>query len=129
MGRKEIPIDLKKVEEYAQVCDSEEEIALALGVSYATLKRRKRDWDLFAQALKRGRSKANIFVGGRLMQKIKDGDIAATIFYLKSRCGWKEARAVELTGKNGGAIETRSEVVDLTNAQKALLDKVLDEEF
>lgn len=129
MGRKEIPIDLKKVEEYAQVCDSEEEISRALGVSYCTLQRRKKDSEQFAEALKRGRAKANIFVGGKLMQKIKDGDTTATIFYLKCRCGWKEARAVELTGKNGGAIETRTAVVDLTSTQKALLDKVLDEEF
>lgn len=129
MGRKEIPIDLKKVEEYAQVCDSEEEIALALGISYSTFQNRKRDYCEFCDAVKSGKAKANVFVGGKLMQKIKDGDTTATIFYLKCRCGWKEARAVELTGKNGGAIETRTAVVDLTSTQKALLDKVLDEEF
>ena len=95
MARREIPIDLKKVEEFAQVCDSEEEIALALGVSYATLRRRKADSEQFAQAIKRGKAKANIFVGGKLMQKIKAGDTASIIFYLKTRCGWKETQKIE----------------------------------
>lgn len=100
-----IQIDLKKVEEYAQVCDSEEEIALALGISYATLQRRKKDFEEFAEAIKRGKAKANVFVGGKLMQKIKDGDTASTIFYLKARCGWREIDRREITGANGGAVK------------------------
>lgn len=90
-----IDVDLKKVEEYAQFCDSEEEIALALGISYSTLRRRKADSEQFEQAIKRGKAKANIFVGGKLMQKIRDGDTASTIFYLKTRCGWKETQKLE----------------------------------
>lgn len=42
MPRTKIEVDLKKVEEFAQVCDNEEEIALALGISYPTLRRRKK---------------------------------------------------------------------------------------
>lgn len=106
-GRKPIEIDLRKVEEYAQVCDSEEEIALALGVSYGTLQNRKRDSSEFCEAVKKGRAKANIFVGGKLMQKIKDGDTAATIFYMKSRCGWKETQRTEITGKDGGDVKVQ----------------------
>ena len=97
MARQRIPIDLKKVEEYAQVCDSEEEIALALGISQATLIRRKKDYADFANAIKRGRAKANVFVGGKLMQKIKEGDTASTIFYLKTRCGWRETQKLDVT--------------------------------
>lgn len=129
MARPEIEIDLKKVEEYAQLCDSEEEIAMALGISQATLIRRKKKYEDFASAIKRGRAKANIFVGGKLMQKIKDGDTTATIFYLKTRCGWKEARQVEVSGRNGAPIETKSAVVELSGVQRAVLDRVLDEEF
>lgn len=129
MARPEIEIDLKKVEEYAQLCDSEEEIAMALGISQATLIRRKKNYEDFASAIKRGRAKANIFVGGKLMQKIKDGDTTATIFYLKTRCRWKEARQVEVSGRNGAPIETKSAVVELSGVQRAVLDRVLDEEF
>lgn len=116
MARPEIPIDLKKVEEFAQVCDSEEEIARALGVSQDTLTRRKKDYADFADAIKRGRAKANIFVGGKLMQKIRDGDTASIIFYLKARCGWRDVNRTELTGANGGAIAMNS-IAQLTNEQ------------
>ena len=95
MARREIPIDLRKVEEYAQFCDSEEEIALALGISYSTLRRRKAESEQFEQAIKKGKAKANVFVGGKLMQKIKNGDTASIIFYLKTRCGWKETQKIE----------------------------------
>ena len=104
MARREIPIDLKKVEEYAQVCDSEAEIALALGISQDTLTRRKQTRADFAEAIKRGKAKANIFVGGKLMQKIKAGDTASIIFYLKTRCGWKETKKIEADVKARGEI-------------------------
>ena len=99
-----IQIDLKKVEEYAQVCDSEAEIALALGISQDTLTRRKKDYADFAEAIKRGKAKANVFVGGKLMQKIKEGDTASTIFYLKTRCGWRETQRIEADVKARGEI-------------------------
>ena len=120
MNKREIPIDLEKVEEFAQVCDSEEEIALALGISYSTLRRRKRDSEQFEQAIKRGRSKANVFVGGKLMQKIEDGDTASIIFYLKARCGWRETNRTELSGINGAPIQT-AVAPDLTGVD---LDKL-----
>lgn len=104
MARREIPIDLKKVEEYAQVCDNEAEIALALGISQDTLTRRKQSRADFAEAIKRGKAKANIFVGGKLMQKIKAGDTASIIFYLKTRCGWKETQKIEADVKARGEI-------------------------
>lgn len=97
MGRRPIQIDLKKVEEYAQFCDNEEEIALALGISQDTLTRRKQTQADFAEAIKRGKAKANVFVGGKLMQKIKEGDTTAMIFYLKSRCKWSEKQVLDVT--------------------------------
>ena len=96
---------MRKVEEYAQVCDSEEEIAFALGISQDTLTRRKQEYADFAEAIKRGKAKANVFVGGKLMEKIRGGDTASIIFYMKARCGWKETSRNELSGANGGAIK------------------------
>jgi hypothetical protein len=107
-----IEVDLKKVEEYAQVCDSEEEIALALGISYSTLQNRKRDYESFRNALKRGKAKANVFVGGKLLEKVKAGDTACTIFYMKTRCGWRETNKLELTGENGSPVKIQNVFVD-----------------
>lgn len=95
MPKPKIEIDLAKAEQYAQVCDNDEQIARALGISPTTLYARKRESEEFAEALKRGRAKANVFVGGKLMELIKEGNVAATIFYLKSRCGWKETQRLE----------------------------------
>ena len=93
-----IQIDPAQVEQFAQACDNEEQIALALGVSYSTFRRRKAEDEQIEQALKRGRAKADIFVGGKLMELIKKGNVAATIFYMKSRCGWRESGNLEITG-------------------------------
>ena len=101
MGRKPIQIDLNKVEEYAKFCDNEEEIALALGISYRTFQYRKKEYCDFCEAIKRGKSKANVFVGGKLMQLVREGNPAATIFYMKARCGWKDVERKEITGKDG----------------------------
>ena len=90
--RPRIQIDLEKVEQLAQVCDNEEEIALALGISYRT-------------SIKKGKAKANAFVGGKLMALIREGNPAATIFYMKSRCGWKETDRKEITGKDGEPVK------------------------
>lgn len=100
-----IPIDLAEVERLAQVCDNEEEIALALGISYRTLQNRKKDFANFATAIKKGKAKANAFVGGKLMNLIKEGNPAAIIFYMKSRCGWRETVRQEITGAEGGSIK------------------------
>ena len=104
--RPRIQIDLDKVEQLAQVCDNEEEIALALGISYRTLQNRKKDFANFATAIKKGKAKANAFVGGKLMSLIKEGNPAAIIFYMKSRCGWRETgiRLIEIKRKSARGV-------------------------
>lgn len=121
--RPRIQIDPEKVEQLAQVCDNEEEIALALGISYSTLRNRKREFDSFNTAIKRGRAKANAFVGGKLMSLIREGNPAATIFYMKSRCGWKETDRKEITGKDGEPVKVdKVNQLDLSKLSLEQLD-------
>ena len=116
--RPRIQIDLEKVEQLAQVCDNEEEIALALGISY-----RKKDFANFATAIKKGKAKANAFVGGKLMSLIREGNPAATIFYMKSRCGWKETDRKEITGKDGEPVKVdKVNQLDLSKLSLEQLD-------
>ena len=129
--RPRIQTDLDKVEQLAQVCDNEEEIALALGISYRTLQNRKKDFANFATAIKKGKAKANAFVGGKLMSLIKEGNPAAIIFYMKSRCGWRETVKQEITGADGGAvkIETKQEydLSKLSVSQLEALETILND--
>ena len=78
-----IELDLEKVEEYAGLGLTREEIALSLGVSYSTLNRRVKESEEVDAAMKRGRAKANIKVGNALMKAIEGGNVTAIIFYLK----------------------------------------------
>lgn len=128
-GRQRVEINLEDVERYAEVCDNEEEIALALGVSLATFNRRKQESEELRAAIKRGKAKANVFVGGKLMELIKKGNVAATIFYMKSRCGWKEASRTEISGPGGAPVQLQQKPVELTEQQKRLIDRILDEEY
>jgi len=50
---------------------------------------------------------ANATVGGALFNKAKGGDTAAMIFWMKTRAGWRETNVTEVTGANGGPIQTQ----------------------
>lgn len=129
--RPRIQIDLDKVEQLAQVCDNEEEIALALGISYRTLQNRKKDFANFATAIKKGKAKANAFVGGKLMSLIKEGNPAAIIFYMKSRCGWRETVRQEITGAEGDAVKVETkqqyDLSKLSVSQLEALEAILND--
>lgn len=90
-----IELDLEKVEEYAGLGLTREEIALSLGISYSTLNRRIKESEDVDAAMKRGRAKANIKVGNSLMKAIEGGNVTAIIFYLKARAGWTEKQQIE----------------------------------
>lgn len=104
-GRPKIEIDLDRVERLAMTCDSKADIARILGISMDTLSRREKEFADFADAVKRGQSKAMSFVTGKLMKAIEEGNITALIFWLKCH-GWREINRTELTGADGKAIQT-----------------------
>lgn len=102
--RPRIQIDLEKVEQLAQVCDNEEEIALALGISYRTLRNRKKDFANFATAIKKGKAKANAFVGGKLtvlkaIQLVEFGHVDPSVTFKFNELGEADAAATAITAK------------------------------
>lgn len=118
-----IEIDLQKVEHYASLGLTQQQIADALGISRTTLQGRIRDSELFEQAIKRGQAKGVAFVASRLLEKVKERDTASIIFFLKTKGGYKETQKVEMTA------DVNTTNVELTAKQKATLDKVLDEDY
>jgi hypothetical protein len=62
----------------------------------------------FGAELVSGKAKANSGVGRTLFQKAMSGDTAAMIWWSKTQMRWKEVQHHELTGKDGGPIETVS---------------------
>jgi hypothetical protein len=117
MARKKIPIDLAKVEQLASICGTQEEIASALGISVDTLSRRTKDSADFAEVFRRGKLKGNLHAKSKLRAAINKGEAWAIKLYLATQCeGWSEKSQLELTGKNGGPIETK-ENKELTGAE------------
>jgi len=67
----------------------------------------------FARELAEGSVKANVKVAQALFRQAEKGSVAAIIFWLKTRGGWKESpQAVELTGKDGGPVSSISTVTN-----------------
>ncbi|WP_313349369.1 hypothetical protein [Paracoccus sp. (in: a-proteobacteria)] len=53
-----------------------------------------------------GRAKAVEQVAGKLLDKAQNGDLAAIIFYLKTQAGWRETNRMEVSGPEGGPVQT-----------------------
>jgi hypothetical protein len=86
-----IPPDLKEVEALARLGLSDEEIALALDIHKPTLRRKKRAWGDFNQAVEKGRALGIAAVASSLYHAAVAGKIRAIIFYLKTVGHWGES--------------------------------------
>lgn len=96
----------KLVELYTALGNTQEQVALLLGVSIDTLQRHFRD------ELNTGALRANAMIGGKLFNKALAGDNASIFFWLKTRARWREsAQQHEHSGPGGLPIET----MDLTH--------------
>jgi Trp operon repressor len=86
-GRPKIVIDLVEVKEAAAGGLSQTEVAAKLGISLATLMRRKRQFDNFDKAIKEGQAKAHGEVSSMLMTLVRDKNLGAVVWYEKTRKG------------------------------------------
>ena len=68
------------------------QIGAYFGISKQTLARRIKEYPAIEEALLRGRSEAIFKASGHLFEQIEAGSTAATIFYLRTQAGWKEAQ-------------------------------------
>jgi hypothetical protein len=75
----------------------------------------------FERELAEGAVKANVKAAQALFKQVERGSVAAIIFWLKTRGGWKESpQSVELTGAEGGPIENRTTLVNEKTVRAAV---------
>ncbi|HEV8043810.1 MAG TPA: hypothetical protein VGP38_01435 [Rubrobacter sp.] len=87
------PTEIGQLERMAGLGMPTDQIAAVLGTSKKTLERRVKDQPGVNDALLRGRAKISAAVRQTLFTMATSGKcVAATIFWLKVREGWKEER-------------------------------------
>ena len=89
--------------------------------TFAQIRKRQPEVDL---AYKKGKSKAINMAGNKLLSKVRRGNLGAICFYLKTQAGYRETNRTELTGADGGPIETNNNILS-----KIDLSDVSDEEL
>lgn len=96
-GKEHIPTDesRKLVRSLSAVGVRYVDIAQKLEISDDTLVKH------YKKELEDGRIDANASIGQTLFQQAKDGNTSAAIFWLKTRAGWKETQAHEISGADG----------------------------
>ena len=92
--------DIENIERLAAVLN-QAQIADFLGCSERTLRNRMEEDPKIYAAYKRGRAAAINDVAKGLLQRAKEGDNTAAIFYLKTQARWSEKQELEVSGKDG----------------------------
>lgn len=112
MARPKAVLDPAEVERLAGEGLAEYQIAQAIGVAWNTYARCKDEQTEVAEALKRGQRCAIGKVENALFTSAVGGNLGAQVFFLKNRASdqWRDKMQQELTGKDGGPLETKSEV-------------------
>jgi predicted DNA-binding protein (UPF0251 family) len=85
--------ELEKLKHYAGLGLNQEELAGVMGISLSTLRRRKKDSELFEQYMREGRTKSVTDVANALyVNATQENNIQAQIFFLKNRADhlWKD---------------------------------------
>ena len=79
------PALLKKVEKFASLGLTEEQIAINLGWSYRTLITKKQKYSQFLQAIQAGKAKGISAVSNAVFESAMGGCVSNQQFYLKNR--------------------------------------------
>ncbi len=116
-GRKTIEIDYDKVEQLAAQGLTERQIAESMGISRATVQRRKANDAAFEAAIKAGAARGLEAVTNALWENAtQKGNVAAAIFYLKNRGGWTDKAQVE--AQHSGEVVVEHDVAAALEALK-----------
>lgn len=100
--------DLKKAEALASRGMTQEQIALALGISQSTYYKYKSEESEFSEIIKRGQAIGIAKVADALRSRVEEGDTTAMIFFLKARAGWSDRQEIHQTIEHS-IIDVRAE--------------------
>ncbi|MHB8383854.1 MAG: phBC6A51 family helix-turn-helix protein [Candidatus Binataceae bacterium] len=105
LGRPAWKIDaktLEKAEALAARGLTMRQIALALGIHFATLCRKKAKYRVLCEAIEKGKASGIASVSNKLWDAAMGGNITAMIFWLKAQGGWRDtAIDINLSGEVG----------------------------
>jgi hypothetical protein len=103
-GRPRKVLTKKQIHEISSLAQylTVEQIADHFGMTHVTFGQIRDRQPEVSIAYKKGKSKAIGFVASTLMNKIRDGDTTAAIFYLKTQAGWREKQLIDLDVNNSG---------------------------
>ncbi|MDZ4871061.1 MAG: hypothetical protein CLLPBCKN_000449 [Chroococcidiopsis cubana SAG 39.79] len=86
---------LADIEDCAAKGMTHEDIGDYIGLASRTVRHWCRAYPEVMAAYRRGRAKAKVYVVGKLFDLIEEGNVAATIFYLKTQCKWRETGTIK----------------------------------
>src|SRR5690348_1100702 len=98
MARPHIALDIAKIEQLAEDGYTDMDIARQCGCSQDTLIRRKKDNADFAAAIQRGRERSHGVVANALFKQARRGNVAAIVWYEKTRRGMSDRMETEQHG-------------------------------
>ena len=96
MARPKIKIDLAQVEDLAAKGLTQKQICQCVGISEDTLQRRKRGSAVFAASMEKGKLSARIVVSNALYDQCRKGNVAAIIWFEKTRCGMSDRMKTQI---------------------------------
>jgi hypothetical protein len=98
-GRPRAVIDAEQVERLAPML-TQEQLADYFGIDPATFRRRVSQDGALKRAYKKGKSRAIAGAAGSLLQLVRQGNLGAICFYLKTQGGWRETTHVRIGNLN-----------------------------
>lgn len=80
----------------------------------------------YRHELDTGHVEANAVVAGALFKNAKDGNVAAQIFWCKTRLGWRETEVRRHEGPGGGPLQQvdPSQLAGMNDAELAELERI-----
>lgn len=113
-GRKAAVFDYKKVEKFAAMGLTKEDIGRALGYERSSFFKAKAENDEIEAAIVRGRAKFKVIVSRNLVKQMTNGNVTAAIWLDKTRCGTKED-GPENGDQTATPVQVIIQVVDASN--------------